>query len=99
VEQISTLQPVEDLHWSRWVCYEGICSLRRGAHAGASFLAGTMAHGGPTMEQSIPEGLYPAESTHAGAVHEELHPVGGKSMPEQRKSMRRKERQRQRVMN
>jgi len=28
------------------------------------------------LEQSVPEGLHPMEGIHAGAVHEELHPVG-----------------------
>ena len=32
--------------------------------------------GGPLPEQSIPEGLYPMERTHAGTVLEELQPVG-----------------------
>ncbi|KAK4818137.1 hypothetical protein QYF61_006736 [Mycteria americana] len=29
-----------------------------------------------TLEQSVPEGLYPMERTHARAVHEELQPMG-----------------------
>ena len=52
------------------------CGLWRGAHAGAGFLAGTVAHGGPTLEQFVPEELYPMERTHAGAVLEELQPMG-----------------------
>jgi len=28
------------------------------------------------LEQSVPEGLYPMERTHAGAVLEELQPIG-----------------------
>ena len=32
--------------------------------------------GKPTLEQSVPEGLQPAERTHTGAVHEELQHVG-----------------------
>ncbi|GAB0180894.1 AN1-type zinc finger protein 5-like [Grus japonensis] len=32
--------------------------------------------GGPMLEQSVPEGLYPVEGTHAGAVGEELQPEG-----------------------
>ncbi|GAB0191968.1 EH domain-containing protein 4 [Grus japonensis] len=32
--------------------------------------------GGPTLEQSVPEGLHPVEGTYAGAVREELQPVG-----------------------
>lgn len=31
--------------------------------------------GGPTLEQSVPEGPYPMEVTHTGAVHEELQPM------------------------
>ncbi|XP_075367903.1 uncharacterized protein LOC142414491 [Mycteria americana] len=31
---------------------------------------------GPTLEQSVPEGLHPMEETHAGAVGEELQPMG-----------------------
>ena len=44
------------------------CCLWRQAHAGAGFLAGPVACGGPTQEQSIPEGLYPVERIHYGAV-------------------------------
>ncbi|KAK4808545.1 hypothetical protein QYF61_009848 [Mycteria americana] len=29
------------------------------------------------LEQSVPEGMYPMERTHAGAVHEGLYTVGG----------------------
>ncbi|GAB0183427.1 hypothetical protein GRJ2_000808000 [Grus japonensis] len=32
--------------------------------------------GDPTLEQSAPEGLRFVEGTHAGAVHEELQPMG-----------------------
>lgn len=68
------------------------CSLWKGAHAGAGFLAGSVAHMGPMLEKTIPEGPYPIERTHAGAglkelqpmartdvgeVHEELYPLGG----------------------
>ena len=28
------------------------------------------------LEQPVPEGLYPVEGTHAGAVREQLQPVG-----------------------
>jgi len=37
---------------------------------------GLRPHGGPTLEQPIPEGLHPVGRTHAGAVHEELQLVG-----------------------
>lgn len=30
----------------------------------------------PTLEQSVPEGLYPMERTHVGMLHEEWHSVG-----------------------
>ena len=53
-----------------WTCRE------RGAHTGAGLLAGLVTHGGPTLEQSVPEGLHHVEGTHAGAVCEELQPVG-----------------------
>lgn len=48
----------------------GSCSLWREAHAEAGFLAGAVACGEPTAEQSIPEGLYPVEVTHAGSFSE-----------------------------
>jgi len=52
------------------------CSPGTGARAGADFLAGTVAHGGHTLEQSVSEGLYPIKKIRAGAVCEELQPVG-----------------------
>jgi len=33
-------------------------------------------HGGPTLEQPVPEGLHPMEGIHVGAALEELQPVG-----------------------
>ena len=65
MEQISTLQPMlqpmfeqsPDRNSSPW----------REAHAGADFLVGTAAHGGPTLEQSFPEGLQRMENIHAAA--------------------------------
>jgi len=48
-----------------------------GAHARAGLLAGFVTlWEGPTLEQSVPEGLHPMEGTHAGAVCEELQPMG-----------------------
>ncbi|PKU40981.1 hypothetical protein llap_8718 [Limosa lapponica baueri] len=44
----------------------------RGVHTGTGLLAGLVTPWGPTLEQYVPEGLYPMERTHAGAVHEEL---------------------------
>lgn len=64
---------------------------------------------GPTLEQSIPEGWHPVESTHAGAVleelwtmgraytaegHEGLYPMGRDPTLEQGKKMGEKEQQR-----
>lgn len=45
------------------------CSLRRGSHTGAAFLAGPEAHEGPMLAQSFSVGLQPMERTHnrAGA--------------------------------
>lgn len=51
---------------------EGSCSLRREAHTGAAFLAGAVARGVPTLEQSTCQGLHPREKAHARAVLEEL---------------------------
>jgi len=66
------------------------------------------------LEQPVPEGLHPVEGTHAGAVceelqpvgrthvgvaHGELSPVGGDPTLEQGQRVRRKERQRQHVVN
>ncbi|GAB0181367.1 epimerase family protein SDR39U1 [Grus japonensis] len=53
------------------------CGPWRGAHAGAGLLAGKVAHGGPTLEQSVPDGLHPVERTHTRAVLGELSPLGG----------------------
>lgn len=69
------------------------CSPWRRARAGAGFLLGAVAHQGPTLEHSVPEGLYCMEVTHAEAVHERLYPVGGMM------SMTRKEQQSRSVMN
>ena len=51
--------------------------MERGAHAGAGLLSGLVTRGGPTLEQSVPEGLQAAERTHTGEVHGGLSPVGG----------------------
>jgi len=72
--------------------------MERGAHAGVGLLAGLVTPWGPTLEQPVPEGLHPMGGTHAGAVHEELQPVGRIHVGAG-KRVRRKERQRQRVMN
>ncbi|KAK4814017.1 hypothetical protein QYF61_004647 [Mycteria americana] len=76
VEQISTMQPVEDPTLQQREMPEGSCSPWR-SHSGASFLAETVGCWGSMLEQSIPEGLQPMERAHAGAVHEGWYPVGG----------------------
>jgi len=50
--------------------------MEREAHARAGLLAGLVTPWGPTLEQPVPEGLHPVEGTHAGAVREELQPMG-----------------------
>ena len=82
--------PVGSLHSSRLLA--GPMDRWRGAHRRAGLLTGPVAHGGPTLEQSVPEGLYimertcsgpvleelqPVGRTHVGEVHEELSPMGG----------------------
>jgi len=42
------------------------------AHVRPGLLAGTVACRGPTLEQSIPKGMYPIEGIHAGEVLEDL---------------------------
>ena len=66
---------MESSRWTRLLA--GLVAPWRGAHTGADFLAGPVPHGGPTLEQSIPEGLHPMEKTHVGEVCEGLSPVGG----------------------
>lgn len=51
------------------------CDPWRGVYAGAIFLARTVAHGGPTLKLSVPEGPHPTENTCAVAVLEELQPM------------------------
>jgi len=70
-EQISTVQPVEDPMLDQAPCRS--CRPWIGAHERAGFLAGPVAHVGPTLGLSVPEGLYPVERTHAGAVLELQH--------------------------
>jgi len=60
------------------------CSRWRGVQAGAGFLAGTVAHGEPLLEQSVPERLYPMERTHTGAGENcEEEGVAGMQLSEQ----------------
>lgn len=48
------------------------CGLWRRAHNGASFQAVSAASGGPTLQQSVLEGLLPVKRTHDGTLLEEL---------------------------
>ncbi|RMC15877.1 hypothetical protein DUI87_08082 [Hirundo rustica rustica] len=80
------LQPMEETHTGAggcprvavtlWETHPGkICgSMERGAHTGAGLLAGLVTLWG--NQQSIPEGLHPAEETCSGAVRGELQAVG-----------------------
>lgn len=52
------------------------CGLWREAQARAGFLAGPVTHGGPALEQSVPERLHPMGRAHAQTVPEGLYPVG-----------------------
>ena len=54
---------------------EAVTSWRE-AHDGAGSWQDLWPCGGPTLEQPVPEGLHPMESTHTGAVHKELQPKG-----------------------
>ena len=49
---------------------------QRGTHIGAGFLAETVASRGTTLEQPVPEGLYPMEKIHTGESLEGLYPMG-----------------------
>lgn len=88
VEQIPTLQSLEDptpeqidmpsqkLQPMDSLCLRGLlmgnCLPLKGAHIVAGFLAVFVTCGRPMVEQCIPEGLYPMEKTHAGAVLQEF---------------------------
>lgn len=63
------LQPMEDP-------MEEQAPGKRGTHMGAGFLAETAACEGTMLEVSVPGGLYPLETINAGAVLEELQPIG-----------------------
>jgi len=52
------------------------CGLWREAHTTADFLTVTVTCQEPTLEQSIPDGLYPMEGIHVGAVFGELQHMG-----------------------
>jgi len=51
----------------------------RGAHTGADMLAGLVTLWGPTLEQSVPEGLQLVGRTHIGELCGELSPMRGTS--------------------
>lgn len=63
-----------------WRTHAGVdswqnCDLWIGAYRGTGFLVEHVALWEPTLEQPVPNGLYPMEMLHAGAVLEELKPV------------------------
>jgi len=67
--------PVESLRWSRLL--PGPVDSRREEPTPEQVCwQGLSPHGGPTLKQSVPEGLHPVGMTRAGAVCEELQPVG-----------------------
>ena len=77
--------------------------VERGAHTGAGLLAGLVTPWG-THARAVHEELHPAGRTHAGAVRGGLSPVGGTPRWSRGRvwgvlPLRRKERQRQCVMN
>ena len=61
--------PVDRLHWSRLLT--GPVTVQR-EEPTLEQVCWQGSHGGPTLEQSVPEGLHPVEGTHAGAVDEKL---------------------------
>ena len=73
VKEVVPLQPMED-----HIGADIHNAVHGGPHAtaGGYTLKEAAAHGGPTLEQCVPEGLHTVEKTHAGAVLEELQPVG-----------------------
>ncbi|GAB0209911.1 hypothetical protein GRJ2_003456800 [Grus japonensis] len=75
MEQISTLQPMEDPMPEQVNAPEGGYDPVESLHW-SKLLAGLVDlwREEPTLEQSIPEGLHPVEEIRA--VHEELQPVG-----------------------
>lgn len=94
VEQISTLLPTGSTCRSRWKCPDG-CFNPWKAHKGVGFwqelcpvertphrsgISGRICD--PMLEQSVPGGLYPVESTHAGTVLEELQTMGRTNVEE-----------------
>ncbi|KAK4810960.1 hypothetical protein QYF61_014432 [Mycteria americana] len=65
--------PVESLCWSRLLA-EPVNPRREETMLEQGCWQDLWPHGGPTLEQSIPEGLHPMERAHAGAVHGRLSP-------------------------
>lgn len=77
------LQHLEDKPSSRWISPEGSFipqqpharagsrqELQPGAHTEAGFPAEPATHGGPLLEQSVSDSLYPMMRTQAGAGEE-----------------------------
>ena len=61
-------------HWSRFLA--GPVDPWREEPTEQVFWQDLWPRGGPTLEQSAPEGLHAVEGTHAGAVCEQLQPMG-----------------------
>lgn len=64
MEQIFTCSPWRTPYWSRWMCPEASCSLRR-----ATLDQNPAALWG-SLEQSIPKGLHAVERNHCAAICE-----------------------------
>lgn len=62
--QVVPLQPMESPCWRRLL--GGSCNPWKGAHS-EGFLSEIVAHEGPTLERSVPEGLHPWEGPHIRA--------------------------------
>ncbi|KAK4808546.1 hypothetical protein QYF61_009849 [Mycteria americana] len=99
VEQISTLQCVEDpmpeqadvpgrkLSPMESSCWSSILAGTMVLWRGAGFLGGPVPRRGPTLEWSGPEGLHAMERMHAGGVCEELQPMGRTHIGEVREEL------------
>ncbi|KAK4818051.1 LOW QUALITY PROTEIN: hypothetical protein QYF61_004578 [Mycteria americana] len=71
------LQPVEDPCWSRWICLKEAVTLWEAcAGAGSWQDLWTHAERSPCWSRFAGRTCDPVEGTHAGAVHEELQPMG-----------------------
>lgn len=76
MEQISSLQPMEDPLLEQTDVLQRklqpVEDLYQSRH-----LAGAVVHRRTTLAQSVPEALYPVGRAHTGEVHEGLYPVEG----------------------